>query len=318
MLRPLPAAFRPCALLTLLVSILLLSGCSREAIYDAMLAHERKAAGLLDAQIEVDDRTIAYLHNEYPVDGPTLVLLHGFAANKENWLRLSRELTDHYNVYAIDLPGHGASDKDLNRDYTIGAQAGYVKAILDALDLQRVHMVGNSMGGAITAQFAATYPDRVASATLLDPAGVMTYDSELVERVKAGDNPLIVEQPGDFEKLVDFALEQKPFVPWPIYSVMEDRALANRAIHHRIFEQIENSGYDTAFRDRLASIRAPVLIVWGRDDRVIDYRNADVFETRIPNARKVILDHVGHAPMIEVPEQTARLIRHFIEEQPGS
>ncbi|ROT94586.1 alpha/beta fold hydrolase [Marinobacter sp. R17] len=315
MLRPLPAAFRPCALLILLVSILLLSGCSREAIYDAMMAHERKAAGLLDAQIEVGDRTIAYLHNEYPVDGPTLVLLHGFAANKENWLRLSRELTDHYNVYAIDLPGHGASDKDLDRDYSIGAQAGYVKAILDTLDLKRVHMVGNSMGGAITAQFAATYPDRVASATLLDPAGVMTYDSELVERVKAGDNPLIVEQPGDFEKLVDFALEQKPFVPWPIYSVMEDRALADRAIHHRIFEQIEKSGYDAAFRDHLASIRAPVLIVWGRDDRVINYRNADVFEERIPNARKVILEHVGHAPMIEVPEQTARLIRDFIQDQ---
>lgn len=300
--------------LALLFSLALsvLTGCSRQALYDAAMEHERSAAGLVEADLEIAGRRIAYLKNEEPNSGADIVLLHGFGANKENWLRMAAELTDQYNVYAIDLPGHGASNQDLDRDYSIRAQTGYMKDILDALSLNQVNMVGNSMGGAITARFAATYPDRIITATLLDPAGVFEYDSELVDRVRNGENPLIVTQPGDFEKLVDFALEKKPFVPWPIYSVMEEKALANATINQHIFAQIRDSGYQPAFRQALETIRAPVLIVWGREDRVINVRNADVFDARIPRSKKIILDGIGHAPMVEVPERTAALVRDFI------
>ncbi|BES73325.1 alpha/beta fold hydrolase [Marinobacter nanhaiticus D15-8W] len=300
----------------MLAIVMLLSGCSRQDFYEAAIAHERNAAGLVEATVDVDGRTIAYLHNQTPRDGDTLVLLHGFAANKENWLRMAGYLTESYNVYAIDLPGHGESNRDLERDYSIDAQVGYVRAILDALVLERVHMVGNSMGGAITALYAATYPDRIITATLLDPAGIFEYDSELVSRVLDGDNPLIVSKPGDFERLVDFALEQKPFVPWPMYSVMEEEALSRKAINEHIFLQIRDSGYQPAFRNALASITAPVLVIWGKEDRVINYRNADVFAERIPRARKVLLENVGHAPMIEVPAKTASLVVDWIESSP--
>lgn len=302
--------------MSILVIVVLLAGCSRQDLYDAAMAHERNAAGLVEASIDVDGRTIAYLHNATPRDGDTLVLVHGFAANKENWLRMAGHLTGTYNVYAIDLPGHGKSDRDLESDYSIKAQVGYMNAILDALGLDQVHMVGNSMGGAITALYAATYPDRIITATLLDPAGIFEFDSELVSRVLDGDNPLIVSKPGDFERLVDFALEQKPFVPWPIYSVMEEEALARKAINEYIFLQIRDSGYQPAFRNTLGSITAPVLVIWGKEDRVINYRNADVFAERIPRARKALLEDVGHAPMIEVPAKTARLVKDWIETSP--
>lgn len=298
---------------TLLLAAGLLSGCSRQEIYQAAMSYERSSAGLVSDTISIDGRTIAYLHNEEARDADTIVMLHGFAANKENWLRMAAELTDDYNVYAIDLPGHGGSNKDLDRAYSLNDQAGYVKQILDTLKLKQVHMVGNSMGGAITALYAATYPDRIKTAMLLDPAGILEYDSELVELVLKGENPLVVTQPGDFEKLVDFALEKKPFVPWPIYSVMEQKAIANEAINKHIFLAIRDSGYQPEFRDNIENIRAPVLIVWGKEDRVINYRNADVFSDRIPDSQKIILEGVGHAPMIEVPEQTARMLRRFIE-----
>ncbi|WP_148864312.1 alpha/beta fold hydrolase [Marinobacter fonticola] len=300
-------------IVTLLVLLVWLSGCSRQDLYDAAIAYERNAAGLVEASIVVDGRTIAYLHNKTPQEGRALVLLHGFAANKAHWLRMARYLTGTYNVYAIDLPGHGDSSQAPDGDYSIEAQTGYVNAILDALGLGQVHMVGNSMGGAITALYAARYPTHLDSATLLDPAGVLEYDSEFVSLVREGNNPLIVREPGDFERLVDFTLEQEPFVPWPIYSVMEDRALAREAINERIFLQIRDFGYQPAFRDALNSITAPVLIVWGKKDRVINYRNAEVFAERITRSRKVILDNVGHAPMIEVPEETAKLVADWIE-----
>lgn len=302
------------AILTLiLLSTLALTACSRGEIYDAAIGYERRSAGLEVRSLEVDDFTVVYLSNKHIANAPTVVMLHGFGANKDNWLRMAAHLTDTYNVYAIDLLGHGDSSKPLDIGYSISDQVGYLNQIFRELALDNIHLAGNSMGGAIAALYAATYPSNVQSATLFDPAGVLDYDSELVALVQQGENPLIVEKAGDFEKLVDFALEKKPFVPWPIYSVMEQRAIANQPVNERIFAAIRDSGYQQGFRGSLKHITAPVLIVWGREDRVINYRNAEVFQQEIRQSNVVIMDDVGHAPMVEVPEQSAELMRELIE-----
>ncbi|MEP1215337.1 MAG: alpha/beta fold hydrolase [Marinobacter sp.] len=301
-------------MIALLVSTLLLSACSRQTLYDNAIGWERSGAGLAVSRIQVDDMTIAYLTNVEPVEGETIVLVHGFGANKDNWTRLARELTDDFNVYAIDLPGHGDSSKAPDLGYRFEDQVGHLSKILTALDIEQTHMMGNSMGGAITALYAATYPRQIRSAVLFDPAGIFEYDSELVGLVKAGDNPLIPAREGDFRRLVDFALEKKPFVPWPIYDVMEEKAIANREINQVIFAAIRDTGYEPDFRNAITSIDAPVLVIWGKEDRVINYRNADVFIEQIPDARKVLLEGVGHAPMVEVPEESAQLFREFLAE----
>lgn len=300
--------------IALLISTLLLSACSRQSLYDNAISWERSGAGLEASRIQVDDMTIAYLSNAEPVDGENIVLIHGFGANKDNWTRLARELTDEFNIYAIDLPGHGDSSKALDLGYRFEDQVGHVSKILAALNIDKPHMMGNSMGGAITALYAATYPDQLRSAVLFDPAGIFKYDSELVELVLEGDNPLIPSKEGDFKRLIDFALEKKPFVPWPIYEVMEERAIANRDVNQVIFAAIRDSGYEPDFRNAIARIEVPVLVIWGMEDRVINYRNADVFVEQIPDARKVLLEGVGHAPMVEVPEESAQLFREFLVE----
>lgn len=300
-------------LMLVLLSTLALAACSRDEIYDAAIGYERRSAGLELKKLEVDELTIAYLNNEPIANAPTLVLLHGFGANKDNWLRMAAHLTDSYNVYAIDLPGHGDSSKPLDIGYSISDQVGYLNRILRELSLDNIHLAGNSMGGAIAAMYAARYPGNVQSATLFDPAGVFKFDSELVALVQQSENPLIVENEGDFERLIDFALEKKPFVPWPIYSVMEQRAIANLPVNRRIFAAIRDSGYHPDFHDALQQITAPVLIVWGREDRVTNYRNGEVFQQEIPHSTLVILDNVGHAPMVEVPGQSAELMRELID-----
>lgn len=298
--------------IALLISTLLLGACSRHTLYDNAIGWERFGAGLEASTVQVDDMAIAYLSNAEPVDGDTIVLLHGFGANKDNWTRLAQELTDEFNVYAIDLPGHGDSSKALNLGYRFEDQVGHVSKILAALDIDQSHMMGNSTGGAITALFAATYPEQIRTAVLFDPAGIFEYDSELVGMVLEGDNPLIPAKEGDFRRLVDFALEKKPFVPWPIYNVMEEKAIANREVNEVIFAAIRDSGYKQDFRNAITRIKAPVLVIWGTEDRVINYRNADVFVDQIPDARKVLLEGVGHAPMIEVPVESAILFREFL------
>jgi len=243
-----------------------------------------------------------------------LVLIHGFGANKDNWTRLAKEFKGEFNVYAIDLPGHGDSSKPLDIGYRFEDQVNYLNQILAELGVRQFHMMGNSMGGAITALYAATHPEQIQTAVLFDPAGIFEYESELVDQVMDGDNPLIPRKKGDFDKLLDFALEKRPFVPWPIFDVMEEKAIANQDVNQVIFAAIRDTGFEPDFRNAITHIEAPVLVIWGKLDRVIDYRNADVFVEAIPNARKVLLDDIGHAPMVETPAESAQLFRDFLAE----
>jgi pimeloyl-ACP methyl ester carboxylesterase len=301
----------PYTAVLLLLTFLLLSACSRDDIYQKAIGFERSTAGLEAARITVDELDIAYLQNTEMNSGDTLVMVHGFGANKDNWTRIARELTDKFNVYAIDLPGHGESSKPLDLGYRLDQQVVHLARILQALDITEMHIMGNSMGGAITALYAATYPEQVKTAVLFDPAGILEYESELFGRVVADDNPLIPSKPGDFERLMDFALEKKPFIPWPIPGVLEEKALANETINKVIFAAIREAGFEPDFRAIVSRIKAPVLIVWGKQDRVINYRNGEVFVDIIPGAQLEVLDGVGHVPMIEAPEESARLFLDF-------
>lgn len=299
-------------LLVVVLVAALVSACSRQGLYEAAIQLERSSAGLEAATTRVGDLDIAYLRNAEANPGDTIVMVHGFGANKDNWTRLADQLTDDFNVYAIDLPGHGDSSKPLDLGYTLDEQTGHLAGILTALDIDRFHMMGNSMGGAITALFAARYPERIKTAVLFDPAGIFEHESELVDLVREGDNPLIPSKPGDLKRLMDFALEEEPFVPWPILGVLEDKAIANQDINRVIFAAIRDSGFESAFRQQITRIQDPVLVVWGKQDRIIDYRNGALFVEAIPDARLELLDGIGHAPMLEAPERSAQLFRTFL------
>src|SRR5690606_29500095 len=131
---------------------------------------EQQRAGLSHEQLSVHNLNIHYYRGG-PASGETLILLHGFAADKDNWLRFSRHLTQDYRVIAVDLPGFGESDLPPG-SYDVGTQAERLANILDALGIRQAHVLGNSMGGHIAALFAARYPDRVHSLALFDNAGI--------------------------------------------------------------------------------------------------------------------------------------------------
>ncbi|WP_417538758.1 alpha/beta fold hydrolase [Marinobacter sp.] len=295
----------------LLLSVMLLSACSRQGIYETAIGFERASAGLEADNVTVGDLEIAYLRNAEANNGDTIVLVHGFGANKDNWTRIARELTDSFNVYAIDLPGHGESSKPLDLGYRFEEQVAHLAGILEALGINEMHMMGNSMGGGITALYTATHPEQIKSAVLFDPAGILDYENEMVGMVLAGDNPLIPGKPGDFDRLMDFALEKRPFVPWPILGVMEEKAIANQEVNQVIFAAIKEVGFTPDFRNAIERIESPVLIVWGKEDRILDYRNGAVFQKAIPGSQLEILEGIGHAPMIEAPEESARLFLEF-------
>lgn len=305
------------AWLAVLLGAVLLAGCSRYDLYHWLIAGEREDAGLELAEVSVGDLKVAYLTNgRKPAEHRTLLMVHGFAANKDNWVRMAAHLSDDYHLLIPDLPGHGDSSVATGKAYTVEAQAATLAAFLDELGVRQADMAGNSMGGGITAYFASRYPDRVNTIALFDPAGSTRYPSRLDEALAEGHNPLVVRDPGDFDRLMDFVLEKRPFLPWPVADVMEEQAIARQALNDQIFEAILSSGEQLDLEGILPDISAPALIVWGREDRVLAPENARVFASGIADSRVVLLDGVGHVPMIEVPETSAAVWQDFLQQHP--
>jgi pimeloyl-ACP methyl ester carboxylesterase len=296
------------------LSLLLLTAANhyKFEIYNAAISFEADKSDLNAKQASISIGDISYYENKQTLDKPSVLLVHGFGAYKENWLRFSRYFKDDFHVVIVDLPGHGESAKGLDLSFTIENQVAWLNEFTQKIGLKDFHMAGNSMGGAITALYAGTYPEQVLTATLIDPAGVNKHTAAIAEYLAKGINPLVVKKPSDFGKLMDFALEQKPFIPWPITEVSGLRAIALKEVNEKIWADMQ-VGLTDAFQENLINIKAPTLIQWGEQDRVINYKNMEVFDALIPESTAHLLVGVGHAPMVEVPQESASLMIAYIE-----
>jgi len=293
-----------------LFSLLVLTGCAplQQTLFDAGLRAERRAADLTAREVNTPVGEIAYL--ERNGRGTPVVLLHGFGASSTHWVRFVPHLPDSMRVLALDLPGHGASAFDSTRTYDVATLAAGVTAALDALDVGRVHLAGNSLGGLVATRIALDQPDRVASLFLLDPAGVEPPEpSPFRASLAEGENPLIPTTEAGYDSLTTLAFNDPPDLPWPAGEVLA-REYAERAPQNRqIWRDINNP--PLIVTDELPRLAMPVLLLFGADDRIIDPSSAEVWKEHVPGIRVVVLPDVGHAPMLEVPRTTARYYRDF-------
>ncbi len=272
---------------------------------------ERKAGGLEQKTVIVDGMNIQYLEGG---SGDTLVLIHGFGANKDNWTRISKFLTPHFNVIAPDLPGFGESDKNSEEKYTIKDQAVFLKRFLNTLNINKsIHLGGNSMGGNIAGQYASLYQGDLESLLLISPGGVVSSKpSELFQLLKNGkQNPLVAGSAKEYENLLSFVFVKKPFIPRPIKEFLVAEAIKNQDLNKKIFEQIKDSSLNNPMESVVKNILVPTLIVWGAQDRVLHSSGAKILEAIMKNSKAIVLEKMGHAPMIEKPEETAKLYLDF-------
>ncbi len=175
----------------LVVACVLACKLAPEAVTRLALRGERRFSGLALKQAQVDGYTMPYLDGG---SGPALVLIHGFAGDKDNFTRIARFLTPHYRVIIPDLPGFGDASRDMAGSYRIADQVRRVHELMQQLGLATAHLGGNSMGGFIAAQFAATYPAMTSSLWLLDAAGThASNDTPIIQRYLAtGEMPLLL------------------------------------------------------------------------------------------------------------------------------
>ena len=281
----------------------LLAGCDSmgPSLKDTAYAMERSRAGLARKEIALADGThIVYLEGG---SGAPLVLVHGFGADKDNFTRVARYLTPHYRVIAPDLVGFGESSHRTDVDYHYAAQAQRVHDFTQALGLTRFDLGGNSMGGGIAMSLAAQHPQEVASLWLIDCAGIAAAPpSELAKIIATTDaNPLIITKESDFPAFIHFVMSDPPYIPGSVMNTLARERMANQSLERQVFLQIANDSVDAAVK----GLATPTLIVWGDEDRALSVGTVPVLKALLPNAQAIVMPHVGHAPMIERPQQSA-------------
>jgi len=277
----------------------------RYDLYHWAVDFETTKAGLVNKTAEINGQQYFYLERNNPTATETVLLLHGFSADKTNWLRFVQALPDSYRVLALDLMGHGEHPVDLNTNYSIENQLTYVQRFITQHVQGPIHIIGNSMGGAIASLYAATSPDKVKSLMLISPAGVHNIASEMDKLLADNTNPLIADSVEQFYQVVDFVMEDGPFIPAPVLKVQAEKAVERFALNQKIFTDIRedmNKNLDTRF----SKIQAPTLILWGQEDRVINSENIVRYAELIPNASARLLEGIGHLAMLEVPEISAQ------------
>ena len=299
MIRPLRSTLLSCAI----AATALLSGCDSvgPTLKDKAYAMERSRAGVERKEITLADGThVVYLEGG---SGAPLVLVHGFGADKDNFTRVARFLTPHYRVIAPDLVGFGESAHRADVDYRYAAQAERLHAFVQALGLQRIDLGGNSMGGGIAMSYAAQHPQDVASLWLIDCAGIAEAPpSELARVIKTtGANPLMIAQESDYPAFIKFVMSDPPWIPGAVMDVLARERIANQALERQVFQQIATDSVSAA----VTGLKTPTLVMWGEEDRALSVGTVPVLQKLLPNAQAIVMPHVGHAPMIERPEESA-------------
>lgn len=283
-----------------------------KALYDLMTALIRLRGGMREKSVTVGDNVWPYLEGGRG-DGVPVILLHGFGGDKDNWSIYAPHINKDHRLIAPDLPGFGENDRSLDRDYDIVSQVHRLSAFLDALNIPKCHIGGNSMGGFIALQFAMEYPDKVSSLTLFNNAGVMgDVKSELAIAAEKGENSLALSELSDVDRLMAFVSYKPVPMPKNFKKLFFAEAEAHREVLDKIFWQIAGAGINHPLNDRLNEVVAPTLIIWGRHDRLIDVSCVAVLDEGIQNSQAVIFEETGHIPMIEKPKETAGVHRAFL------
>lgn len=273
----------------------------------------RLSFGLSTYRRPVDDIEWSWLEGGSP-DGEPLVLLHGFSGSKDNWLLYARLMASGYRVICPDLPGFGASTRDLANDHGIAAQVARLVAFLDMLGIERCHLGGNSLGGFVALACAIEHPDRLLSLSLFNNAGVNGVErTPLQDGMVTGRNPIRMRSTQDIDRLLGLVMHRPPYIPLFVKYMILAEHRRHGALLDRIFGQVIADALERPLDDRLGEVRVPTIIFWGEHDRLLHVSAAAFQHQRIAGSELVILDDAGHVPMIEQPRVTAARNRAFLD-----
>ncbi len=242
-----------------------------------------------------------------------ILLLHGFGASLETWGPWADELSKHYRVISVDLPGFGLTGPVPSGDYSDQHAVDIITALLTNLGVSRVSIIGNSLGGKLAWQIAASCPDLLNCLVLISPDG---FASPGFEYGKPSQLPLLMKLlPYSLPRVMlrmnlAVAYAQPQRLTNDILARYEDMMLApgNRRAMLARMEQVMLMPPEPQLR----RISAPTLILWGEQDRMIPYRNASDYLDAIQGSILVALPGLGHVPFEEDPAASLPPVLEFL------
>ncbi|MFL5820537.1 MAG: alpha/beta fold hydrolase [Solirubrobacteraceae bacterium] len=266
---------------------------------------------------QIDGRRVNYV-DIGDGQGTPVILVHGLSGQWQNWLENIPRISQEHRVIAPDLPGFGLSEPP-QWEISISRYARCVEALRERLDLEQVHMVGNSMGGFIAAEVAIQFAAGVERLVLVSAAGltgpnvyrapVLTGGrvAAVLTAVTTARHRAMARRPvarhAALALVARHPARLRPDVAWEALM----KGAGKPGFHDALRACLE---YD--FRHRLPEISCPTLIFWGEKDAVLPLRDADEFERLIPDSRKVVMTDTGHVPQLERPAVFNRTLLEFL------
>ncbi|MCX6265342.1 MAG: alpha/beta hydrolase [Bacteroidetes bacterium] len=277
----------------------------------------KKYALASSQQIAIGGVQLHYSDEGNRLDSTPLLLIHGTSSSLRTWDGVTAQLKNQYRIIRFDLPGFGLTGPNPNHDYTTRYYNEVIDSLLKALQISRVIIVGNSLGGAIATQYAIYQPAKVRGLVLVDAAGL----------------PPAKKTTG----AIGFKLAQMPVIN-QLLTIITPRVLVKKSLQDaygdtekvtdslttQYFDMLTREGNRKALVDRmrqgwlvtdgnfLTKVQATTLIVWGSQDRLIPVENAALFQQKIKNSQVHIWDNLGHVPMEEDPVAFSDILRKWV------
>ena len=245
-------------------------------------------------------------------DAPVLILLHGIMASLHTWDGWVESLQDDFRIIRLDIPGFGLTGPYADGIYNVERSMNMLDQLSDKLDIESFFLAGNSMGGYISWNFAATHPEKVKRLILVDAAGYPFKPPMMLELLRT---PVLKDSMA--------FITPKFIVTQTLNEVYGDTSKVDDETIERYHQLMLREGNREAVVDVFASIahldsskikqlKLPTLIQWGEADVWIPLANAEKFATDIKGSKVITYPSVGHIPMEEIPQQSANDAKEFL------
>ena len=255
----------------------------------------------------------------------TILFLHGFADSKDGAYALAHHLIKDFNVIALDLPGFGDSFRHPELMYNSESYGKWLDEFINKSGIGAVHVVGNSLGGAMALKLALVRPDIVKSLSLLNTAAIIDFNHESIyDEILLGINLFQVRTLDQFEEFWAKVFHRQPFLPPFVKEFLFHQFRENHDWYGQLVDQTFGGHTDKSdpeyFRlfmnEHLHKVNAPSLIIWGDRDKLFPVAYGRKGHALLKNSSFVLLNDVGHAPQVEAPQLVAKHMKTFIRNLP--